>query len=41
MPFFSQFTGPRQRIDWMGPLAVLTCAMLVLTVFRPGSPPRL
>ena len=36
MPFFSRFTGPRQRIDWMGPLAVLTCATLVLTVFRPG-----
>jgi hypothetical protein len=36
MPFFSRFTAPRQRADWMGPLAVLTCATLVLTVFRPG-----
>jgi hypothetical protein len=36
MPFFSRFTGSRQRIDWMGPLAVLTCAALVLTVFQPG-----
>ena len=36
MPFFSRFAGPRRRTDWMGPLAVLTCATLVLTVFRPG-----
>jgi MFS family permease len=35
-PFFSRFVGPRRRINWMGPLAVLTCATLVLTVFRPG-----
>jgi MFS family permease len=35
-PFFSRFVGPRRRIDWMGPLAVLTCVTLVLTVFRPG-----
>ena len=36
MPVFSRFVGPRRRIDWMGPLAVLTCATLVLTAFRPG-----
>ena len=36
MPLFSRFVGPRRRTDWMGPLAVLTCATLVLTAFRPG-----
>jgi MFS family permease len=35
-PFFSRLVGPRRRTDWMGPLAVLTCVALVLTVFRPG-----
>ena len=35
-PLFSRFVGPRRRIDLMGPLAVLTCATLVLTAFRPG-----
>lgn len=36
MPLFSRFVGPRRRNAWMGPLAVLTCATLVLTVLRPG-----
>ena len=40
-PVFSRFAGPRQRIHWMGPLAVLTCATLVLTVFHPGLPASL
>jgi MFS family permease len=40
-PAFSRFVGPRQRIDWMGPLAVLTCATLVLTAFHPGLPASL
>ena len=35
-PLFSRLVRPRRRIDWMGPLAVLTCATLVLTVLRPG-----
>jgi MFS family permease len=35
-PFFSRLAGPRRRTGWMGPLAVLTCATLVLTVFHPG-----
>jgi len=35
-PLFSRFVGPRRRIDLMGPLAVLTCATLVLTALRPG-----
>ena len=36
IPLFTRFVRPRQRINWMGPLAVLTCATLVLTAFRPG-----
>jgi Na+/melibiose symporter-like transporter len=36
MPVFSRFVGPRRRTDWMGPLAILTCAVLVLTAFHPG-----
>jgi predicted MFS family arabinose efflux permease len=36
MPLFTRFVRPRRRIDLMGPLAVLTCATLVLTALRPG-----
>ena len=36
MPLFTRFLRPRQRINWMGPLAVATCATLVLIVLRPG-----
>jgi MFS family permease len=36
MPFYGRFLGPRRRVDWMGPMAVLTCATLVLTAFHPG-----
>jgi MFS family permease len=35
-PLFSRFVRPRQRLNLMGPLAVLTCATLVLTALRPG-----
>jgi len=35
-PLFSRFVRPRRRLAWMGPLAVLTCATLVLTALRPG-----
>ena len=35
-PLFTRFVRPRRRIDWMGPLAVLTCATLVLTALHPG-----
>jgi len=35
-PLFSRLLGPRRRTDWMGPLAVLTCASLVATALRPG-----
>ena len=36
MPLFTRFVRPRQRINWMGPLAILTCGALVLTAFHPG-----
>jgi len=36
MPLFSRFVRPRQRINWMGPLAVLTCGSLLLTALHPG-----
>ena len=35
-PLFTRLVRPRQRLAWMGPLAVLTCATLVLTALRPG-----
>ena len=35
-PLFTRFVRPRQRLAWMGPLAVLTCGTLVLTALRPG-----
>ena len=35
-PLFTRFVRPRQRLNLMGPLAVLTCAALVLTALRPG-----
>jgi MFS family permease len=35
-PLFTRFVRPRRRLAWMGPLAVLTCATLVLTALRPG-----
>jgi MFS family permease len=35
-PLFTRFVRPRRRLAWMGPLAVLTCATLVLIALRPG-----
>jgi MFS family permease len=35
-PLFTRFVRPRQRLNMMGALAVLTCATLVLTALRPG-----
>jgi MFS family permease len=35
-PLFTRFVRGRRRLAWMGPLAVLTCATLVLTALRPG-----
>ena len=36
IPLFSRFVRPRQRVNSMGPLAVLTCGTLVLTALHPG-----
>ena len=35
-PLFTRFVRARRRLNMMGPLAVLTCATLVLTALRPG-----
>jgi len=35
-PYFSGHVGPRRRLRWMGPMAMLTCAVLLVTVLRPG-----
>ena len=35
-PLFTRFVRARQRLWMMGPLAVLTCATLVLTALYPG-----
>jgi predicted MFS family arabinose efflux permease len=36
LPPFTRFVRPRQRVNVMGPLAVLTCGTLILTGVRPG-----
>ncbi len=36
IPLYSRFVRPRQRVNVMGPLAVLTCGTLVLTTLHPG-----
>jgi MFS family permease len=36
VPLFTRFIRPRQRINLMGPLAILTCGSLVLTGLRPN-----
>jgi MFS family permease len=35
-PYFTGHVGPRRRLRWMGPMAVLTCAVLLVAVLRPG-----
>jgi Major Facilitator Superfamily len=35
-PLFTRKIGPLTRLRWMGPMAVLTCAILAVTVLRPG-----
>jgi hypothetical protein len=35
-PLFSRLMSPRRRIDWMGPLAILCNATLVLIAFHPN-----
>jgi MFS family permease len=34
-PLFTRKIGPLTRLRWMGPMAVLTCGILAVTVFRP------
>jgi hypothetical protein len=34
-PLFTKKIGPLTRLKWMGPMAVLTCGILAVTVFRP------
>lgn len=40
-PYFSGHVGPRRRLRLMGPMAVLTCAVLVATIARPGLYPTM
>ena len=35
-PLFIKKIGPLTRLRWMGPMAVLTCAILAVTVLRPN-----
>ena len=35
-PLFTKSVGPLTRLRWMGPMAVCTCAVLLLPFFRPG-----
>jgi predicted MFS family arabinose efflux permease len=35
-PLFTKKIGPLTRLRWMGPMAVITCAILAVTVFRPN-----
>jgi MFS family permease len=34
-PLFTKRIGPLTRLKWMGPMAVCTCGVLLLTAFRP------
>jgi len=36
MPYFTKRIGPLTRLRWMGPMAVCTCLVLVLTILRPS-----
>jgi MFS family permease len=36
MPYFTKRVGPLTRLRWMGPMAVCTCVVLVLTILRPS-----
>jgi predicted MFS family arabinose efflux permease len=35
-PLFTKKLGPLTRLRWMGPMAVLTCGILAVTVLRPN-----
>jgi hypothetical protein len=34
-PLFTKKIGPLTRLKWMGPMAVLTCGILAVTILRP------
>lgn len=36
MPVFTRRIGPLTRLRWMGPMALCACAVLTLTIIRPG-----
>ncbi len=40
-PIFTKKIGPLTRLKWMGPMAVLTCAVLVAAIARPGLAPSM
>jgi Major Facilitator Superfamily len=40
-PVFTKRLGPLTRLKWMGPMAVLTCAVLVAAIARPGLAPSM
>jgi hypothetical protein len=40
-PAFATRTSPRARLRWMGPMAVLTCAVLLAAFLRPGLAPSM
>ena len=35
-PLFTKKLGPLTRLKWMGPMAALTCGILVVTILRPN-----
>ena len=35
-PLFTKKIGPLTRLKWMGPMTVLTCGILVVTILRPN-----
>jgi predicted MFS family arabinose efflux permease len=40
-PIFTKKIGPLTRLKWMGPMAVLTCAVLAVAIVRPGLAPSM
>ena len=40
-PVFTKKIGPLTRLTWMGPMAVLSCAVLIVAIARPGLAPSM
>jgi MFS family permease len=40
-PVFIKKIGPLTRMKWMGPMAVLSCAVLIVAIARPGLAPSM